>query len=90
MREHPSTRVVTSLLNESKNSGIASLYHGRGVASTGHASSYKDPQQTSRLSRHPSFSNPTAGIKKSSLCLKTKFQLVSTTQSQPHLFRLYY
>ena len=75
VREHPSTRVVTQVLSESKNRGIASLYQGRGVA----AGMKTDSQMggVSRLSRHPSFTNPTASIKKSSLCLKTKFQLVS-------------
>lgn len=73
VREHPSTRIVSQILPESKNRGIASLYRG---VSSHTSSSYKDTQ-SSRLSRHPSLSNPTIGIKKSSLCLKTKFQLVS-------------
>ena len=72
VREHPSTRIVSQILPESKNRGIASLYRG---VSSHTSSSYKDTQ-SSRLSRHPSLSNPTIGIKKSS-CLKTKFQLVS-------------
>jgi myosin-18 len=76
VREHPSTRVVAQILTESKNKGVASLYQGRGVSASMSATSSKlELQGLSRLSRHPSFSNPTVGIKKSSQCLKTKFQL---------------
>ena len=80
-REHPSTRVVAQILPESKNKGISSFYQGRGVVTMAGGMSTGIKFDAQHLSRHASFSNPTAGIKKSSMCLKTKFQLVSNPQT---------
>lgn len=77
-REHPSTRVVGQVLAESKKTAISSLFQGRGVASLSSGNSSSSTLNTDlKVGRTLSFSNPTAGIKKSSICLRTKFQLVS-------------
>ncbi len=81
-REHPSTRVVGQVLAESKKKSISCLFQGRGVASLSNANTSAtslstDATTAMRVGRTLSFSNPTAGIKKSSICLRTKFQLVS-------------
>ena len=80
-REHPSTRVVGQVLAESKRKAVSCLFQGRGVASLSTSSSAISPltseaSSSLRVGRTLSFSNPTAGIKKSSICLRTKFQLV--------------
>ncbi len=81
-REHPSTRVVGQVLAESKKKAVICLFQGRGVASlsssnTSVSNLNSDTTTAMRVGRSLSFSNPTAGIKKSSICLRTKFQLVS-------------
>ncbi len=81
-REHPSTRVVGQVLAESKKKAVICLFQGRGVASlsssnTSASNLNSDTTTAMRVGRSLSFSNPTAGIKKSSICLRTKFQLVS-------------
>ena len=59
---------------------VAALFQGRGVASSSGAASIMnktDSQTTLRMARALSLSsNPTAGVKKASICLQTKFQLV--------------
>lgn len=79
-REHPSTRVVGQVLTESKRTCIGSLFQGRGVASLSSGGTSSSNLNTElKVGRTLSFSNPTAGIKKSSICLRTKFQLVCNT-----------
>lgn len=87
-REHPSFRVVVNTLAASKRPGIASIFQGRGVAasatSLGTSQLKADTQRS--LSRSGasqgsgmSFTSPSSGIKKSSLCLQTKFKVVRVT-----------
>ena len=72
--------VVTPFCSALFRSCIVTLFQGRGVASSSGAASIMnktDSQTTLRMARALSVtSNPTAGVKKSSICLQTKFQLV--------------
>jgi myosin-18 len=79
-RDHPSYRVVPQALTESKRNYIASVFQGRGVAAATtslSASSLKHDSRRQSLQKLGSLSAvvSSTGVKKSSVCLQTKYQL---------------
>jgi myosin-18 len=84
-REHPSFRIVAQVMADSKKECIGSIFQGRGVAASAtniSTSALKVDAAHSSLSRTRSgqatnYASPGSGIKKSSICLQTKFQLDS-------------
>ena len=72
--------VVTAFCFAFFRSCIEALFQGRGVASSSGAAwimNKTDSQTTLRMAQALSLSsNPTAGVKKASVCFQTKFQLV--------------